>query len=59
MSVITAIILILDIIVGGIAALCGKYDTATYYTTLGIFFILLFTGYEEPDNNEEDDDDKV
>lgn len=58
MSAITAIILILDVIVGGIAALCGKYDAATYYTALGIFFILLFTGYEEPDN-EEDNDDKV
>lgn len=58
MSVITAIILILDVIVDGIAALCGKYDAATYYTALGIFFILLFTGYEELDN-EEDDDDKV
>lgn len=58
MSVITAIILILDIIVGGIAALCDKYDAATYYTALGIFFILLFTGYKESDN-EEDNDDKV
>ena len=58
MSVITAIILILDVIVGGIAALCGKYYAATYYTVLGIFFVLLFTGYEETDN-EGDGDDKV
>lgn len=60
MSVITAIILILDVIVGGIAALCGKYDAASYYILLGILFTLLFTGTEEhyiPDDHDQERND--